>query len=590
MAEQGRWRLTRRDLVKTSAALAVATPLIRTSRSLAQEIPQVPRNRTLILRWGGVDGRHQDYDLWNGYPVGANHQNGLGILHEPLAFYSAFADKMIPWLAEKWEYNADYTELRITTRQGITWSDGEPFSADDVTFTINTLRDAGASARWGVDVQQFVVEAVTESPNVTVVKFKVPAPRFFYFMTYKYDIGVYIVPKHIFEGQDISTFKYFDLAKGWPATTGPWKVVFSSPEQKVIDRRESWWAVEQGLVPAMPEVERIIYLPFTAEEQVAQQLINNEIDCSLDLRPLTIETVLAQNPKITTHTGNEKPYGYVDWWPTSLYVNCEKEPYSDPDVRWALSYFIDRQQVIDVALGGAGSISQLPLPTYPGLLPFIEGISDLLQKYPTTEFNPDKGAQLLQSKGWQKDGDGNWAKDGKVLEVPIESFTVMADIGPVIAEQLRRQGVKSSYSMPPDFANRFTDPQGDYNAALFGHGGSVSGDPYFTLRLYQSATEAVPGAHLVNFSKWRNSDYDKIVDEMYVTSPDNKDALMDQWRRAMEIWLPNLPDIQIQEWYHRIPMNQTYWTGWPTRENPYVNGAFWHLTFQLILNELKAAQ
>ena len=36
---------------------------------------------------------------------------------------------------------------------------------------------------------------------------------------------------------------------------------------------------------------------------------------------------------------------------------------------------------------------------------------------------------------------------------------------------------------------------------------------------------------------------------------------MDQWRRAMEIWLPELPDIQIQEWYHRIPMNTTYWTG-----------------------------
>ena len=60
---------------------------------------------------------------------------------------------------------------------------------------------------------------------------------------------------------------------------------------------------------------------------------------------------------------------------------------------------------------------------------------------------------------------------------------------------------------------------------------------------------------------------------------------MDQWRRAMEIWLPELPDIQIQEWYHRIPMNTTYWQGWPTRDDAYVNGAFWHLTFQLILNQ-----
>ena len=138
-------------------------------------------------------------------------------------------------------------------------------------------------------------------------------------------------------------------------TTGPWQRRLLLAEQKVIDRRESWWAVDQGLVEAMPQVERIIYLPFTEETQVAQQLINNEIDCSLDLRPLTIETILVQNPEIITHTVTESPYGYVDWWPTSLYVNTESEPFSDPNVRWALSYFIDREQIIDVALAGAGS-------------------------------------------------------------------------------------------------------------------------------------------------------------------------------------------------------------------------------------------
>ncbi|MEA2584168.1 MAG: peptide/nickel transport system substrate-binding protein [Thermomicrobiales bacterium] len=590
MADTNNWKLSRRNLVKTGAALAAVTPFVGAPGVVAQDVKDVPRNRQLVLRWGGVDGRHADFDLWNGYPVGANHQNGLGLLHEPLAFYSAFADKMIPWLAESWEYNADFTELRIKTRAGITWSDGKPFSAEDVTYTINTLRDLGAKVRWGVDVQQFVTEAVTESETSALIKFKVPAPRFFYFITYKYDIGVYIVPKHIFDGQDWTTFKNFDLAAGLPVTTGPWQVVFGSPEQKVIDRRDSWWAVDQKLVGALPAVERIIYLPQTAEEQMAQQLISNEVDCSLDLRPLTMETVLAQNPKITTHTGNEPPFGYVDWWPTSLYVNYEKAPYDDPDVRWALSYYIDRQQIIDVALGGAGSTYPLPLPSYPGLQPFVESVSDLLQQYPTLEFSPEKGDALLEGKGWAKNGDGIWAKDGTVLDVPIESFQVMADIGPVIAEQLRRAGVQSSFAMPPDFLNRFTDPEGDYNAALFGHGGSVSGDPYFTLRLYQTATEKVPGAHLVNFSKWENKDYDTIVDEMYVTSPENQTALTDQFHRAMEIWLPALPDIQIQEWYHRIPMNQTYWTGWPTAENPYVNGAFWHLTFQLILNELKAAQ
>jgi len=211
-------------------------------------------------------------------------------------------------------------------------------------------------------------------------------------MTYKFDIGVYIVPKHIYENQDWTTFTAFDPERGWPVTTSPWRVVFSSPEQKVIDLREDdWWAVRAGLVKAKPRVERIVYLPFTQEEQVAQQIIANEIDCSLDLRPLTIKTVLEQNPKVITHTYKDPPYGYEDWWPTSLYVNCEREPYNDKDVRWALSYFIDRKTLIEVALGGAGEPTELPMPHYAGLLPFFDAVRDLLQQYPTNEFNPPKG-------------------------------------------------------------------------------------------------------------------------------------------------------------------------------------------------------
>jgi peptide/nickel transport system substrate-binding protein len=149
--------LSRRDVVKAGALLATA-PLVGSAFSApaivaAQEIPQVPRNRTLILRWSHqAQPTHIDYDLWNPYLVGTIHQNGSGLFYEPLAFYSAFADQMIPWLAEKWEYNDDLTELRITTRSGITWSDGEPFSAEDVAYTLNAVRYAGTKINFGVNV------------------------------------------------------------------------------------------------------------------------------------------------------------------------------------------------------------------------------------------------------------------------------------------------------------------------------------------------------------------------------------------------------------------------------------------------------
>ena len=68
------------------------------------------------------------------------------------------------------------------------------------------------------------------------------------------------------------------------------------------------------------------------------------------------------------------------------------------------------------------------------------------------------------------------------------------------------------------------------------------------------------------------------------------EKLLDPWQRAMAIWLPELPEIQLQESYHRIPLNLTCWTRWPAESDPYTNSAFWHLMFPLVLNELKAVQ
>jgi peptide/nickel transport system substrate-binding protein len=62
------------------------------------------------------------------------------------------------------------------------------------------------------------------------------------------------------------------------------------------------------------------------------------------------------------------------------------------------------------------------------------------------------------------------------------------------------------------------------------------------------------------------------------------------FRDAMEIWLRELPSLPVLQWMHRIPMNTTYWTGWPTEEDPYLNGAFWHLTFSRILDRLEPVQ
>ena len=75
-------------------------------------------------------------------------------------------------------------------------------------------------------------------------------------------------------------------------------------------------------------MERVINVGFTDDTKAAELMINNEIDHCLDLRPRTIETILIQAPHVITFSGRDKPYGYVDWWPISMYFNTLEEPYT----------------------------------------------------------------------------------------------------------------------------------------------------------------------------------------------------------------------------------------------------------------------
>ncbi len=579
----------------TGSTPTASAPEPTASSGTTGGIKDVPRERQLRLVWGGAGGvgsagQYTDHEIWNPYAPGTIHQNGTGILHEPLAYYSAFNDTTYPWLAESWDYNDDFTQLTIKTREGVTWSDGVPFSAADVAFTIDNLREIGPLVRFGDQIVRDVESVELVDSNTVKVNFIGPRPKFFYFMTYKFDIGVYMVPQHVYEGKDWAEFTDFDIEKGWPLTTGPWRVVQTSPQQKIIDRADSWWAVDQGLVESLPQVERIIYVPNPGEQQTAQLLIRDEVDTSLGLRPANMVQTLRSNSKITTHTGDQSPYGYVDWWPISLFFNDSVPPYNNPDVRWAVSYYIDREQLIQVGWNGAGTPSDLPIPTYSPLQRYRDSLSDLLGgEYNTLEFNPQKGDEFLTRAGYTKNSDDKWAdSEGRTLKCDIIGFGIFSDIGPVLAAQLDQMGLETSFATPPDAGDR--QVTGDFTCAMRGHGGSVR-DPYFTMVLYQTESELTPGAdHQANFYKWSNTRFDQLTDQVGQTGIKDGDKLETLWREAMEIWLKELPDVQLVEWYHRIPMNTTYWKGWPTAENAYTNGAFWHLTFQLILNELEAVQ
>jgi len=107
-------------------------------------------------------------------------------------------------------------------------------------------------------------------------------------------------------------------------------------------------------------------------------------------------------------------------------------------VRWALSYYIDRGVVVDVGWSGASEPIELPMPTSPGLQPFADAVRPLLDKYPTNEFNPKKGDDLLTKNGFKKDSNGKWLDStGKPLKFDIITTGSFVAVAPVVGELLK---------------------------------------------------------------------------------------------------------------------------------------------------------
>ncbi len=566
----------------------VETVVVEKEKAVKEEaIKYVPRERTLVYQAAGGYGYWTDSQIHNPYASGYTHQRGGVFQLEALEYYFPQSDTYIPWLAEGHEYNDDYTELTIHLRKGAEWSDGEPFDANDVVFTINLLKKYAPALKWSAGVDAAVKEAEVVDDHTVLVKFHNPEPRFwFQYCTARTDNGIYWVPEHIYKDvEDVTAFTFYDPAKGWPVVTGPYNIVYDTPTQRFYDRRDDWWAAKTGFWD-LPKVERIVIVPYTSDENTAQLSINNVTDTTSSLRPTTIVAIMEANPKIRPYT-MDKPYGYVTYWPVGLGWNNSEPPFDNPDIRWAISYAIDRDKLIEVGYDGAGLPDNLPYPDFPALRPFFDSISDLLEKYSTNEYNLEKSAALMEKNGWTKDSEGFWTKDGQRFSYEIGGWAIFSDIGPVLAELLRQGGFDVQYVSPPDHADRMRTGEPGY-MFINGVGGSVNADPFITLSDNFDGRKAAPTGEYEwqNYWRYRNDEFDAVLDEMLVTPPSDPKTY-DQFHRAMEIWLRDLPFVPLIQWTHDIAQNTTYWTGWPTDEDPYVAGALWYWTAVRILDHLE---
>ena len=244
--------------------------------------------------------------------------------------------------------------------------------------------------------------------------------------------------------------------------------------------------------------------PFVGEQQLAQAVISNQADFTTSFQPATFPTVLARTRRSSPTSGCDKPYGYVDWWPISP-TSTTPSPYDKPDVRWALSYYMNRQQIVDVGL--AAGRSPGPDALVPGLRPYVDSIKDLLDKYPTLEYDVKKGDALREERlqeGQRRHLGGRERHQAEVRDPRLEHVCGRRPGRPGAAEASRATPPTSSR-----FDNRFF--KGEYVASCTATAASRTRTS--TLRLPERHAGR-SGAHLANFPKWTNKEFDAVVDEM----------------------------------------------------------------------------
>jgi len=536
-------------------------------------LKDIPRDRTLIVMNGGPN-QYALFDNQNPYIPGSDQGFHLGTLpavFEPLIMFNVLTGEHENWLAESWHYNEHHTAITLTLRKGIKWADGVPFTARDVAFTFDMLNEYAASMVHLADLPEFLDSTQVIDEHTVRLVLSEPGPAF-WATTLSSNHGIQVLPEHVWKDRDPLEFTNHDIDTGLPLGTGPYRLVYASPYQKIYDLREDWWAAETGFKP-LPRVERIIYVPQQDESQAAQLLLTDQLDMGPIMQVLTLESVLERNSRIGTFTDREPPYGYLDWCPIDLNLNCSEPPFDDPQIRRALSLAIDRDKLVRLSESGAGVPALHPFTPYDWFESFEEPLQEIVARHGyDSSAHPLEVAQIMEGKGYGRDDEGMWVSPtDERVEVAIYVPQWLRAYGPPLTQQLRDGGFDASFDTSPGLASLVQTGEQKASLGCKGPSGVRGMDPYLTLSIYTSQyvrETGQPAPLWSTTSRWRNEEYDRIVARIAPLQVGDEE-LHGLFLEAMEIWIEELPDIFLAQLIIRYPFNRTRWTGWPNQDDPY---------------------
>jgi peptide/nickel transport system substrate-binding protein len=489
-------------------------------------------------------------DFTDGFtPFGNNNNYGSqGFIYETLLFFNRMSGEVKPWLAQSYAFSSDNKTVTFHLRTDVKWSDGHPFTSDDVVFTINDLKqypDADTNGLW-----QYIQQVANPDSSTVVVTLKQPYTPILWYLAGQ----TYIVSKQEYA----SVGDPVKFADDNPVGTGPFVLKSFAPQLIDLKKNPNYWQ------PGKPAINEIHFPSFNSNTSAELLLQRGDVDWTGLFTPNIEQTYVDKDPAHNHY-----------WFPNRnivmLYLNTAKAPFNQLAVRQAISSAIDRQKIYKIAESGYEPVSS---PT--GLL-LPQNQSNLNPAYANAAFTQDaaRAQQLLRSAGFTKGSDGIYAdKTGKKLSFNINVVTGWTDwvtADQIIADNLKTIGIDArvnsisfnayfsalqlgSYDMAISWTNPGPTPFYLYNSLLLGANSAPVG---------QTAAS--------NFERWMDPTTDKYLTE-YATTTDaaRQQEALNGLQQVMVEQLPSIPLVYGATWYE---YSSRHFSGWPTASNGYASPA-----------------
>jgi peptide/nickel transport system substrate-binding protein len=258
----------------------------------------------------------------------------------------------------------------------------------------------------------------------------------------------------------------------------------------------------------------------------------------------------------------------------------------------ALSYAINRDQIVSIAYEGTSKPNNFMYPAYPVLNKYVSLLSaaGVFDKYPIASYNMPKAKQIIESKGYKIGSDGYYYKNNQMLSLDIltdSPYIELKRVSQVVVQQLQNIGVNAGMPIIAGVTWSTDQDFGQYQSAMAWNSSGSVAEPWSSMDHY-TAKWVVPNGQRAsdNPFRWVNKQYSSLVDAMGTLVPTDP-RVNDLFVRAGSIWVAELPAIPLTQAKKLVPFDTTYWTGWPSASNYYGNPATWWQTTHVIIHNLR---